>query len=90
MIAYGKSGEISTKHKEEVEMTVACLRILHASLARVNTLMLQHVLAEAEWADLLGPADWHGLTALFWEHVRPYGEVRLDIGSRLTIGRGSV
>ena len=27
-----------------------------------------------------------GLTPLFWTHVRPYGEVRLDLGSRLTIG----
>ena len=27
------------------------------------------------------------LTPLFWEHVRPYGEVRLDLGSRLTIGQ---
>jgi hypothetical protein len=34
----------------------------------------------------LGPADRRGLTPLFWQHVRPFGEVRLDIGSRLTIG----
>lgn len=28
----------------------------------------------------------HGLTPLFWGHVRPYGEVRLDLASRLAIG----
>lgn len=67
-------------------MTVACLRILQAGLVYVNTLMLQHVLAEPEWADLLGPADRRGLTALFWEHIRPYGEVRLNLGQRLSIG----
>lgn len=27
-----------------------------------------------------------GLTPLFWQHVRPYGEVRLDMGARLRIG----
>jgi hypothetical protein len=35
---------------------------------------------------MLGPADRRGLTPLFWQHVRPYGEVRLDMQSRLSIG----
>lgn len=89
VICYGKSGEISTNRREEVEMTALCLRILQASLVYVNTLMLQEVLAEPAWSGLLTPADRRGLTPLFWDHVRPYGEVRLDLGSRLTIGRGA-
>lgn len=86
VICYSRGGEISTNRREEVEMTALCLRILQAALVYVNTLMLQHVLAEQEWARLLGPADRRGLTPLFWQHVRPYGEVRLDMGSRLSIG----
>jgi hypothetical protein len=86
VICYGRGGEISTNRHEEVEMTALCLRILQAALVYVNTLMLQDVLAEEEWAALLGPADRRGLTPLFWQHVRPYGEVRLDMGSRLRIG----
>ncbi|MFF3617493.1 Tn3 family transposase [Streptomyces sp. NPDC002580] len=86
VIYYGKGGEISTNRREEVEMAALCLRILQASLVYVNTLMLQDVLAEPSWAGLLGPADRRGLTPLFWSHVRPYGEVRLDLGSRLAIG----
>jgi TnpA family transposase len=86
VICYGRGGEISTNRHEEVEMTVLCLRVLQAALVYVNTLMLQDVLAEEEWAALLGPADRRGLTPLFWQHVRPYGEVRLDMQSRLTIG----
>jgi len=35
IICYGKSGEISTNHREEVEMTALCLRILQASLVFV-------------------------------------------------------
>jgi hypothetical protein len=88
IICSGKSGEISTNHREEVEMTALCLRILQASLVFVNTLMLQDVLAEPEWSALLTPADRRGLSPLFWQHVRPCGEVTLDLGSRLTIGTG--
>ena len=67
-------------------MTALCLRILQAALVYVNTLMLQDALAEEHWAGMLGPADRRGLTPLFWQHVRPYGEVRLDMGTRLRIG----
>ena len=89
IICYGKSGEISTNRREEAEMTALCLRILQASLVYVNTLMLQDVLAEEAWSALLTPADRRGLSPLFWQHVRPYGEVTLDLGSRLTIGTRS-
>ncbi|GAA4069735.1 hypothetical protein [Actinomadura miaoliensis] len=46
--------------------------------------------SSSEWdsqgSGLLIPADRHRLTPLFWQHVRPYGEVGLDMGSRLEIG----
>ena len=48
--------------------------------------MLQDVLADEAWSGLLGEADRRGLTPLFWQHVRPYGEVRLDMASRLALG----
>jgi len=86
VICYGRSGEISTNRRDEVEMTALCLRILQASLVYVNTLMLQDVLADEQWSGLLTPADRRGLSPLFWQHVRPYGEVTLDLGSRLAIG----
>lgn len=44
--------------------------------------LLQDVLADPTWSALLAPADRRGLTPLFWSHVRPYGEVRLALGSR--------
>jgi hypothetical protein len=86
VIYYGKGGEISTNNREEVEMAALCLRICQASIVYLNTLMLQDVLAEPQWSDLLGPADRRGLTPLFWGHIRPYGEVKLDLASRLIIG----
>ncbi|MEU9197853.1 Tn3 family transposase, partial [Streptomyces hundungensis] len=83
VIAYGKGGEIASNRRDEQETFVLCLRILQSALVFVNTLMLQDILGEPEWADLLTPADRRGLTPLFWSHVRPYGEVNLDMDARL-------
>jgi hypothetical protein len=69
---------------------VLCLRILQSALVYVNTLMLQDILGEPEWADLLTPADRRGLTPLFWSHVRPYGEVNLDMAVRLSLAATTV
>ena len=63
-----------------------CLRVLQAALVYVNTLMVQDVLAEEGWAAQLTDADRRGLTPLFWTHVAPYGEVKLDMSSRLVLG----
>ncbi|MFH8836919.1 Tn3 family transposase [Streptomyces sp. NPDC017868] len=62
MIYYGKGGEIFTNNREEVEMAALCLRILQASIVYLDTLMLQDVLAEPRWSELLAPADRRGLT----------------------------
>ncbi|MEU9367133.1 Tn3 family transposase [Streptomyces avermitilis] len=58
---------------------------LKSALVYVNTLMLQDILGEPEWADLLTPADWRGLTPLFWSHIGPYGEANLDMDARLDL-----
>jgi hypothetical protein len=42
---------LSANHREEVEMTALCLRILQASVVFVNTLMLQDVLAGPDMDD---------------------------------------
>jgi len=84
-IYYGKGGEIASNRHDEQEMTVLCLRILQAALVYVNTLLLQDVLAETDWNDQLTAEDRRGLTPLFWQHVLPYGEVKLDMTARLDI-----
>ena len=48
--------------------------------------MVQDVLADDDWATALIDADRRGLTPLFWTHVAPYGEVRLDMSRRLQLG----
>jgi hypothetical protein len=65
---------------------VLCLRILQAALVYVNTLMLQDILADTDWEGALTAQDERGLTPLFWSHVLPYGEVKLNMSSRLALG----
>ncbi len=86
VIFFGKGGDIATNRRDEQELSVLCLRVLQAALVYVNTLMVQDVLADDDWAEQLTDADRRGLTPLFWTHVAPYGEVKLDMTSRLTLG----
>ena len=90
VLGYGNAGVLASNRRDEQEMFVVCLRILHAALVFVNTLMLQDILAGHDWFDLLGPADRRGLTPLFWAHVLPYGEVNLDMTRRLSLGGDAV
>jgi TnpA family transposase len=85
VIFYGKGGDIATNRREEQEMAVLCLRILQAALVHVNTLMIQDVLADPDWTQALTTEDRRGLTPLFWAHVLPYGQVRLDMATRLSL-----
>jgi TnpA family transposase len=86
VIFFGKGGDIATNRRDEQELSVLRLRVLQAALVYINTLMVQDVLADDDWADLLTDADRRGLTPLFWTHVAPYGEVKLDMNSRLQLG----
>jgi hypothetical protein len=47
--------------------------------------MIQDMLADPEWADVLTDEDKRALTPLFWMRIQPYGEVRLNTGSRLQL-----
>jgi len=85
VIFYGKSGEFATNRRDQQELGMLALHILQAALVYVNTLMIQDILAEPEWAGVLTPEDLRGLTPLFWAHVLPYGEVKLNMTRRLLL-----
>ncbi len=85
VIFYGKSGEFATNRRDQQELGMLALHILQAALVYVNTLMIQDILAEPEWAGVLTPEDLRGLTPLFWAHVLPYGEVKLNMTKRLAL-----
>ncbi len=81
----GKGGDIATNRRDEQELSVLCLQVLQAALVYVNTLMVQDILADGGGATALTDADRRGLTPLFWTHVAPYGEVKLDMSRRLAL-----
>jgi len=86
IIFYGKSSELASNRRDEQEMSVLCLRICQAAIVYINVLMIQDVLADPDWDGVLTVEDERGLTPLFWSHVLPYGEVKLNMSSRLTLG----
>lgn len=85
VLFFGNGGQLTSNQREEQELSMLCLRILQSALVYVNTLMIQEVLDDPDWLDQLTPADRRGLTPLFWTHVSPYGEVRLNMNQRLPI-----
>jgi TnpA family transposase len=87
LIYFGKGGDIPSNSRDEQELSVLCLRVLQAAAAYLNTLMIQDVLDE----DLvqLTVEDRRGLTPLFWSNVAPYGEVRLNMNTRLALRVGT-
>ncbi len=85
IIFYGKNAELASNRRDEQEMSVLCLRICQAAMVFVNVLMIQDVLADPDWNGVLTAEDERGLTPLFWSHVLPYGEVKLDMNTRLAL-----
>ncbi len=84
-IFYGKSGEISTNRLEDQELSVLSLHLLQNCLVYINTLMIQHVLSEKKWRDMMSPEDFRALTPLIYSHVNPYGNFDLDMAQRIPI-----
>ena len=84
-IFYGRGGEVSTNRRDEQELTLMALHLLQISMVLINTVMIQTVLAQPAWAERLTPADYRGLTPLFYGHVTPYGNFALDLDQRLVI-----
>jgi hypothetical protein len=55
---------------------------LQAALVYVNPLMIQDLLAEPAWANVLTPEDRRSLMPLFWSHCCPTAEVKLNMADQ--------
>ena len=86
-IFYGKAREISTNRREDQELSMLCLHLLQNSLVHINTLMLQSVLSHPQWEGKLEKEDKRAITALFYEHVNPYGLILIDLNQRIPIDK---
>jgi TnpA family transposase len=84
-IFYGKCGEVATNRLSEQELSVLSLHLLQICLVYINTLMIQQILWEPTWMNLMKPRDLQALSPLLWSHVNPYGTFQLDMNERLLI-----
>lgn len=84
-IFFGKGGEVAANQLEDQEVSVLALHLLQMCLVYVNTLMLQQVLAEPAWWNLMCPEDLRALSPLIYAHINPYGVFDLDLSTRLPI-----
>jgi TnpA family transposase len=84
-IFYGKGGEIASNRRDDQEVAVLSLHLLQICLVYVNTLMIQQVLGEPHWNQVLTPRDLRALTPLIYNHVNPYGVFQLDMQQRLNL-----
>ncbi|WP_369410368.1 Tn3 family transposase [Nocardia panacis] len=65
----------------------AALHLLQSSLVHINTLLLQRVLQDPEFCNLMGDNERRALSALFWSNINPYGRFLLDMNRRLDLAR---
>lgn len=47
--------------------------------------MIQQVLSQKKWYDLMTPEDFRSLIPLIYTHVNPYGHFNLDMEERIPI-----
>ncbi len=82
---YGSAGTLPGSDKEHQEVSMLSLHLLQAALVYVNTIMVQHVLAEDDWSARLAAPDRRALTPLFWSHVNLYGKLSLEMDRHLDL-----
>jgi len=85
-----RGGELLSNRFEDQEMAILSLHLIQISLALVNTLLLQEVLAEEKWNSVMKREDWRGLIPLFYQHVNPYGRFTLDLSERIPLSRTTI
>jgi hypothetical protein len=74
---------MATNRLEDQEVAVLALHLLQIALVYINTLMLQHILADPAWRARMTPRDLQALTPLIYLHINPYGIFHLDMQARL-------
>lgn len=82
-IFYGKGGDFASNRRDQQVLSMLSLHLLQISMVYINTLMIQHVLRERAWQEILTDEDYRALSPLIYNHVNPYGRFKLDMGTRI-------
>jgi len=84
---YGKDSDLTGEDREHQETSMLALHLLQSAAVLVNTMLLQAILDEPEWAARMTAADRRALSPLFWVNINPYGEIHLDMGRSLGLAQ---
>jgi TnpA family transposase len=85
-IFYGKAGDLTGDDREHVEVSALALHLVQATIAYLNTHLIQIILREdPKLRARLTPEDLRGLAALFWTHLNLYGRLELDMTNHLDL-----
>ena len=84
-IYYGKKSTISSNEEVIQKLSILSLHLLQASIVYMNTLMLQKVLKLNNWKLRLTQEDKRAISPLFYHHINPYGEFKLNMSERIEI-----
>lgn len=87
VVFYGKDSDLTGPDREHTEVSMLALHLLQSALVHINTLLLQTVLADPPFRNLMGAAERRALSALFWTNINPYGRFLLDMTKRLDLAR---
>jgi len=88
VIFFGKSGDFATNRRDQQQLGMLALHILQAALVDINTLMIQDILADPEWQDVLTPRRPTRAHRAVLGPRRPYGEIALNMTKRLALSTG--
>ena len=84
-IFFGRRGILSSNDEIDHELSILSLHLVQSSLVCINTLLLQQVIKEEQFEELLTLEDKRAITPLFYHHVSQYGLYHLDMNERIPI-----
>lgn len=84
-IYYGHGEEFTTNKRENQKLSALALYLLQNSLVYINTLMVQKVLSEPKWMQMMKPEDLRALSLLIWNHVTSFGWFNFDFNQRIPL-----
>ncbi len=84
-IFFARRGIISSNNEIEHELTILSLHLLQSSLVYINTLLLQQIIKEERYHDILTLEDKRAITPLFYHHINQYGVYKLNMKERIEI-----
>ena len=78
-LCYGRQGILAMNSREQQEVTTLSLQLLQNCLMLINTILVEHTIAQHQLLDSLRGEDRRALTPLFYEPGNPSGLFALDL-----------